>query len=540
MDNHEVMPGAAVTESVSTATINKPFAIFLGITCVLCGALIMVVEVLGSRVIGPFFGVSLFVWTSLITVTLLALAIGYAVGGYFSDRYFSPKYLYAVILIASVFVLWVPLVKGVVLKACLPLGLRWGAFASTLILFGPSLFLLGCVSPYLAKIATRQMQNLGTTVGGLYALSTIGSTAGTVLTGFVLIAYLGVSNIFTLVGVLLIVLSVSYFVLFEKRYWTVVFLLMPLINLTGAEPKEKTLADGTKVSTVFHAETYYGEIKVLDYSYEPHHIRELLIDGMIQGGMDMNNHLSIFDYSYYLQYLTYMNNPKAGSCLVFGVGMGAIVNWYNQQGINCDIVDIDPEVIKVAQQYFGLQTQGEVAADDARYFLEKNQKQYDIVVLDVFTGDITPSHLLSLEALQQVKRGLASDGVLGVNIIGSLKQQNYMTASVIHTLKQVFRQVELYPAFDVQSGDGVGNLILLAYEGEPRTLTQPRADQIQIHPRISARIRHNLGKRYDFPAGTRAMVISDEYNPIDFYDSWLRELNRSRVIRVTDWDVLLG
>src|SRR5210317_948266 len=164
---------------------------FLILTALTCGALIMVVEVLGSRVIGPFFGVSLFVWTSLITVTLVALSLGYWLGGLLADRWRSPDALYLIILLAGLSVLCIPLISDFCLKLTIPLGLRMGAFLSAAMLFGPSLFLLGCVSPYLVKITAQQMQNIGRTVGGLYALSTLGSVAGTILTGFVLIAYLG-------------------------------------------------------------------------------------------------------------------------------------------------------------------------------------------------------------------------------------------------------------------------------------------------------------------------------------------------------------
>lgn len=162
----------------------------------------MVIEVLGSRVLGPFFGVSLFVWTSLITVTLVALAAGYAIGGRWCDRRDSPDGLYLILLAAGFLVLLVPWLKPVVLKASLPLGLRWGALASALLLFGPALFLLGCVSPYVIKLAAREMQHLGETVGAYYAASTAGSVAGTIVTGFFLIPTLGVNRIFWLRGVM--------------------------------------------------------------------------------------------------------------------------------------------------------------------------------------------------------------------------------------------------------------------------------------------------------------------------------------------------
>ena len=109
---------------------SRPFLLYLILTSLLCGSLVMVIEVLGSRVIGPFFGASLFVWTALITVTLVALAAGYSVGGVFADRQRSPNRLYTIILVAGILVLLIPLLKLPVLKLTMPLGVRGGALAA--------------------------------------------------------------------------------------------------------------------------------------------------------------------------------------------------------------------------------------------------------------------------------------------------------------------------------------------------------------------------------------------------------------------------
>lgn len=174
---------------------SKGFIAYLIATAAVCGALVMGIKVLGSRVIGPFFGVSLFVWTSLITVTMVALAAGYAIGGHLSDRKSSPDWLYGIIMVSGILVMLIPALKEPLLQMSLPLDLRWGSLTSAFLLFGPALFLLGCVSPYVVKIAAREMHNIGRTVG---------SVIGTLLTGFVLIAYLGVNQIFLLTGSLLI------------------------------------------------------------------------------------------------------------------------------------------------------------------------------------------------------------------------------------------------------------------------------------------------------------------------------------------------
>lgn len=501
----------------------------------------MVVEVLGSRVIGPFFGVSLFIWTSLIAVTMIALSLGYAVGGVLADRHGTPEALYSIILIAGILVLGIPFAKASVLELCVPLGLRLGSFLSSSLLFGPPLFLLGCVSPYLIKIAAREMNNLGRTVGGFYALSTIGSVVGTALTGFVLIAYLGVDRIFHLVGVLLIMLSLGYFLFFRKLYWAAPALLSVFILLPGDKPQQlvKIMDDGTQASLVASHDSHYGNLKVVDYRFEEKHIRELIIDGLVQGGLDMVNGLSIYEYSYFLEQLPVALNPQGKNCLVIGLGAGVVPRWYESQGIITDVVDIDESVVEFAQTYFNFTLQGDVHIQDARYFLRTHQQTYDYVVLDVFNGDTTPAHLLSLEALQLVAEKLSGNGVLGINLAGSVGREPYMTASVVKTLQQVFDQVEIYPTFDVTEGDGSGNLVIIAYFGNTRVADFSKAQVAKVHPTVQKIYFSLLNKQFRFPKSTEAIILTDNYNPVDFYDAWLRESVRQNIIQGTDWDILM-
>lgn len=518
----------------------RAFLIYLLFTAVLSGALVMVIEVLGSRVVGPFFGVSLFVWTSLITVTLLALAGGYAIGGMLSDRFQRPDYLFGIVLLAGLLVLLIPILKGPVLKACLPLGLRSGAFASTLILFGPVLLLLGCVSPYLVKLAARELKNLGRVVGGLYALSTIGSTMGTVLTGFVLIAYFSVDQIFALTGGLLMALASIYFVFFQRRWWVVVVLILPFLLYQPQEAVSRIMADGTKVDLVHRDDNYYGDVKVVDYSFGKTHYREMIIDGLIQGGIDMADYQSIYEYNYFMQFLPYMLSPEGERCLVIGLGLGAIPRWYEKQGVKCDVVDINPAVVEIARDYFNFKISGDMFIEDARYFLNSTDRQYDYIVLDVFNGDITPAHLLSLEALTSMRKRLRPNGVLAVNLIGSLREKTFMTASVIKTLQTAFDVVDAFPTFNMKTSQtGVGNIAVMAYQGKRKELQLDHA-QFQSHEKVRQALSSNFGQRFQFPEGTPAMVLTDSYNPVDFFDGWLREMVRQQILESTDWDILIS
>jgi len=519
---------------------SRGFILYILLTAVTCGALVMVIEVMGSRVIGPFFGVSLFVWTSLITVTLVALAIGYGVGGYLADRYSAPKYLYIIIMIAGSLTLLVPVLQTPVLKICVPMGLRLGAFTSTLILFGPALFLLGCVSPYLVKIAASQLRNLGAVVGGLYALSTIGSTVGTIVTGFVLVAFLGVNKIFLVTGIMLVALSIGYFVIFRRQWLAVTAAVLPFLLYHPFEFTSKVLADGSELSIVEHTESFYGTLKVVDSKSQGKHSRYMMIDSMIQGGMDMNNGMSIYNYNYYMQFIPYMLHPDGKDCLVIGLGAGLVPSWYEQHGVSCDVVDIDEQVVRLAKEHFNFKASGQIYAEDGRYFLASSSKKYDYVILDVFNGDITPSHLLSKEALELQRNRLSEKGVLAVNLIGSLLTENFMTASVIKTMEQVFDQVEIYPAFRVTERKGLGNVIVVAYQGNAREFHAVDESIFNIHPFYQQDIRSHLGTRFTFPENTPAIVLTDNYNPIDFYDFWLREFIRQSILETIDWDLLAG
>ncbi|MGE5238660.1 MAG: fused MFS/spermidine synthase [Chloroflexota bacterium] len=525
-----------------TDSYGRSFLVYLVGTAVICGAIIMVLEVLGSRVVGPFFGVSLFVWTSLITVTLVALAAGYALGGIMSDKKESPDYLYIIILISGFLVLLIPLIKGAVLKAFQPLGLRSGAFLSATVLFGPSLLLLGCVSPYLVKLAVRETRKIGRIVGVFYALSTVGSFVGTVLTGFVLIAYLRVNTIFMIVGTMLVLLAVSYFVIFRKKIAALAVCLaaVPLLAVSvSGEAKSKVMPNGTTVTEIYNRSSFYGAVKVLDYSYGQLHTREMTIDGLVQGGMDVRTRQSVYGFSYVLGLLPYRLNPSGSSCLVIGLGAGLVPAWFEERGIRTDVVDINPDVVNVAKRYFGFRLAGDIYIEDARYFLTRVQKKYDYIILDVYTGDTTPAHLLSREALQLVKERLTERGILAINLMTSLTKESFMTRSILKTLGTVFRTVEMNPLYPAERLEGVGNAVIVAYDFP---FVWPEDDIIRdasVHFLAKEEVSTFAGKRFRFPGGVEAVVLTDEYNPVDFYDVWLKEKVRRAVLETTDWDMLI-
>ncbi len=509
-------------------------------TALVCGATVMIVEILGSRVIGPFFGASLYVWTSLITVTLVALAAGYWGGGILSDRCRSSiDWLYALIGLAGIFVLLVPLLKTPVIKMVLPMGLRLGSLVSAGLLFGPALLLLGMVSPLVVRIAVRETASVGRTVGLFSSVSTVGSFVGTVCTGFVLIAYFNVDRIFIVVGSGLLLLAVAYAVLYRRFWLCVPLLVLPFLVPEAGGEKTKLLPSGTRVTRMFFKDSFYGNMQVLDYSFGSQRTRELVVDATIQGGIDTASGASIYEYSYFLQFIPRVIQPEGKECLVIGLGAGLVPMWYERQGVRADVVDIDPLVFDVARRFFSFSVSGESIVEDARYFLNRTGKRYDYVILDVFNGDNTPFHVLSREALTTVKQRMAPGGVLGINMWGNLRGDTYMTASIVRTLKEVFSTVDIYPVFDVAASDGIGNLELFAYDRSPVTINASQLAGYDVHPMAGA-VRGLMLKKFEFPADTPAITLTDGYNPIDFYDVKSKEINRKRIMDATDLDFLMG
>src|SRR3989338_163916 len=159
----------------------------------LSGAVIMILELTGSRVLAPYLGNSTFVWTSLIGVILGRLSIGYWLGGKVADQKASYENFSLILMIAGVLIGLTTIGKEIILQFIQnsTQSIRIGSLIASIIIFAPASIFLGMVSPYAIRLKIKSIEKSGRTVGNLYALSTIGSIVGTFLAGFWLIAYFG-------------------------------------------------------------------------------------------------------------------------------------------------------------------------------------------------------------------------------------------------------------------------------------------------------------------------------------------------------------
>ena len=181
------------------------------------GGSIMIVEILGAKLLAPYFGTSTFVWTAQITMTLLALAGGYAAGGLLADRTQRLGWIYGGILLAALWLTLVTLLCEPIAFACLDLNLAIGSLVASLILFLVPLAALAMVGPFFVRALTSDVAVVGGSVGRLTALSTLGSVVGTLLIGYLLIPLMpNTTTLFAVAG-LLIAVALVYFLVWERR-----------------------------------------------------------------------------------------------------------------------------------------------------------------------------------------------------------------------------------------------------------------------------------------------------------------------------------
>lgn len=176
----------------------------------LSGAVFLVLEIVASRVVAPFFGNSIYVWGSLISVFLLALSVGYFLGGILADRLPDFRMLALVIFAAGSFVLLIPFIREPVglFISRLDWDFRLSALFTVSVYFLAPSILMGMVAPYVVKLKTTELAFLGQSAGNVYAVSTIGSITGALLVSFVLITVIGTRAILWGSGTVLFITSI--------------------------------------------------------------------------------------------------------------------------------------------------------------------------------------------------------------------------------------------------------------------------------------------------------------------------------------------
>lgn len=411
-----------------------PFAVFV------TGGVVLVVEVVATRILAPYFGNTIFTFSSVLSVILAALSIGYAIGGRLSDRYPNER-LFAFIIAASGLSIYLVYLCVVLI---LPLAAHSLDIVSGPLIVSSGLFflpacLLGLLSPFAINLQSRLTPEagIGTISGRIFFWSTAGSIIGSLGTGFFLIPHFGVNAILIGVVVLLLGLGAALLLMAQVRGSVVGGLLC--IGILGAIFAP---AMGPDLS-LYGQETRYQKVNVVDGQYDNRPARFFLQDHTPSGAIYLESDEPVFESVKYAA-LYRVLYPDIHRALIIGGGAYNIPKKLLQDvpNIQVDVAEIDPALQPIAERYFGLKSDNRLIHHvvDGRQFLHGTEVRYDLIYSDVYYSFSIPMHLATAEFFEAARAKLNDKGFFLGNFIGRLVADDGQSflLSEMRTFQEIF------------------------------------------------------------------------------------------------------
>lgn len=478
------------------------------------GAAVMVLELAGSRVLAPYVGTSVFTWTSLIGLMLAALSAGYWWGGKWADRHPDDRHLAVILLLASVATAWVVYAQRFIPDpARISADIRLATIYASFVLFAPATVLLGMVTPMLVKRQIKELATSGSAVGNLYACSTIGSIVGTFLGGFLLISYFGTNAILFGLSIVIAILG-SLFLPYRPAKSAAALALIAALHTTAyvfIGPAGIPLGPDTRL--LADIDTSYGRFWVFDRLNGGHPIRLITNNRKVfQSAISVDTGEPVFPYI--LAYdLASVFRPQTQHVLMIGAGAFVYPNHFLKANPEktMDIVEIDGALKGIAERLFSFDGRGRarIFTEDGRTFLNRPGDAYDAVLVDAFLGDsVPPFQLTTEEAVRGIGRRLGENGVVLVNVIGSLEgpRSSFLRAEYA-TYKTVFPYVYVLPTQGMRSADTPQNVMLVAARA-PLSLPKGAGPG-------------GIGALTELPAPYGEPVLTDDFAPVERYSAEL-------------------
>lgn len=498
----------------------------------ICGAALMALEILGARVFAPSLGNSIFVWGALISSFMIAMSIGYWMGGLASEKHAHLRALGFAAASSGALTVLIPIGSKPVLAFAATLGPRLGPLTAALLVFFLPTVLISTVSPLAVRIAALHPEKVGRTAGSLYALSTAGSILGSLGTAFWLIPLAPVDSLVVGTGMLLAVTGLVAALApgeatASRPAWVVgvstiagFALLAGIGSLSGSTRTVGGRLDESGERIVFRKDTQYHRITVSDRSG----VRSLRFDNRRQSAIDMSDgYTSDIAYTNYL-HLAMALKPDAKRVLVLGLGGGALPKrmWRDYPDVSVDSVEIDPVVIDVAKRYFGMPEDERlrVFTGDARQYVASTKDRYDVVVVDAYYADALPFHLATDEFFKQVKDVLNPEGVIAYNVISSVEgERSRLFRSFYRTVSRTWRDVYVFPIGIAAEGDPgrLRNIIMLASDGAvPNSILLDRV-RSSVDGSVTVKgFPSYADDLYTKPVSVKDVpVLTDRYAPVD-------------------------
>lgn len=400
----------------------------------LTGAVVLALEVLSSRIMTPYFGVSLYIWASILSITLTFLALGYFLGGHLTRRlprrWHTTTYLLLPLGSAASI-----LAATAIFPSLFPVLARFdlvlGSFVASSLLLALPLICLSAMNPLLIAFRAEADWRGDAGAGQVFFVSTIGSVAGVIVTAFVIIPNLTNFGALLWLGLVLcgaaagVALATAALPKPHRTRLLAGAALVAVGCLALLLMQERYLAIATRTSdrdtelTMLGEYTsVFGNVKVVRLSsaserYPP--IKVLLQDGTIQNRTTPDNG-SLSMYTYVLDLLAQGFVPESRSALVLGLGAGIVPRDMRRRGVEVTIVDINPGMLRAAVEHFDFRRRDfAVHLEDARTFVKACPERYDVILVDLFQGDGTPDYLVTTQFFRDLERCLTRRGAVIMN-----------------------------------------------------------------------------------------------------------------------------
>ena len=453
-------------------------------TVFLTGAAVLIIEVTAVRILSPHFGSSLFVFSSVLTVILAALSVGYYIGGRLADRQPHHEPLFAIISLSGVAVLISELIAVRVLPFSTNiLSVFSGPLIFSVLLFFIPAFLLGIVSPFIVKLLTvrTSSEEVGGVVGATFFWGTMGSITGSLLTGFVLVPFFGVT--LSVVGTALVLIALGMLgrhVLERiardtngssptKGLWHNFSLLILFVTIVLLAFIVRTDVP-YPYAVVYRADGLYSNVLVYETETGDRTMRVLMLDTNHSSAVFLDSYDLPFPYTQFAEFYRGLK-PDSTKFLMIGGGTYGIPRTLvaRDPRIHVTVSELEPSLPLLAERYFDLTDTSRIDThiEDARVFLTKSMTTYDVIFEDAFSTDLgIPAHLVTKEFFTEVKRNLAPDGVFMLNYIGTLTgDAPTFTGSLMRTLGEVFPNFKMF-ALAKPDTEARQNIVFVARNGD--------------------------------------------------------------------------
>ena len=437
----------------------------LGAAACVSGFTLMAYELVAARLLAPSVGNSTYVWTGVIGVIIIALSAGCWLGGRIADYRHAPQDVGLLLIIAAVLVVATMLSANNTLRWLTTVldEPRIQAVIAALALFAPASFVLGAVSPYLAKLNVSSLNTAGRSVANLSALDAVGGIAGTFVTGFVLLGMIGLNE--TLALITGILLATSW--LFMPRWqWQLRALMVGTVIVAALSGLYTPKHGGVSIETP--SEHY----SIVNYTSNGRQIRGLVTGPTgVQSGVYLDGTKGLpFWYTRRMVEVTIAAKPR--TVLLLGGGAFTMAEHMARQlpNTHIDVVEIDPGLENISRQYFSYQSLPNVKLifDDARTYIQRTNRHYDVVLIDVYNGGEIPYSLLTAEYGSELARITREDGLVVANLIAGLN--NAPCRELFAAFDAVYRRTWPYAWYGTQHRDLSRGNYVVAYSKKPRTM----------------------------------------------------------------------